>query len=74
MDPRLSTELQSLLPYGLQIGALLLLAAYVVYSVVLYYHWREYTANQVVMRRTMIGYLLSTLPLASIMLLSAWLA
>lgn len=62
------------LPVALQIVALLVLAAYIIFSVVLYYHWHAYTTNATVMRRTLWGYGLSTAPVVLILMAAAWLA
>jgi hypothetical protein len=49
---------------------LVLLAIYIVYSYILHYHWREYSMNTTVTRRTYITYAATTLPLLLLMGLS----
>ncbi len=61
------------LPVTLQIVALLVLAGYIIYSVILYYHWQAYATNPTVMRRTLWGYGVSTAPFVLTLLSAAWL-
>ncbi|MBP9836786.1 MAG: hypothetical protein KBC78_03050 [Candidatus Pacebacteria bacterium] len=56
----------AILPF-LKIGFYLLLMFYIVFTAVLYYHWREYSVDEKVTRITLIFYFSTTLPLLGIM-------
>jgi len=46
-----------------QIGFLVLLAGYIVFSVILHYHWRQYSTSAAMTTTTFILYAVTTLPL-----------
>lgn len=47
----------------LKIGFYLFLMFYVVFSAILYYHWKEYSVDEKVTRITLIFYFSTTVPL-----------
>jgi hypothetical protein len=51
--------------------ALLILASYVIFSAVLYYHWETYTTDGKVQNMTLLIFFASTLPLLLVMGVSA---
>lgn len=56
----------TILPF-LKIGFYLILMFYVVFTSILYYHWREYSVDGKITRITMIFYFSTTLPLLTAM-------
>jgi hypothetical protein len=68
MEPFLAFELPLA---ALAEGALyLLLIVYVIFTVVMYYHWQNYSMNKAVTAQTYIAYFVVTLPLLAILGLS----
>jgi hypothetical protein len=51
----------------LKIGFYLFLMFYVVFSAILYYHWKEYSVDEKVTRITLIFYFSTTVPLLLVM-------
>ncbi len=48
----------------------ILLIVYVIFTVVMYYHWQNYSMNKSVTAQTYIAYFITTLPLLAILGLS----
>lgn len=42
-------------------------AIYIIFTTILYFHWKEYSINDVVSKTTMVLYLLTTLPLMAVL-------
>jgi hypothetical protein len=55
--------LHSFITLGFYIAA----AFYIIFSIILYYHWNEYSVEGAVTKITTIAYLVTTLPLVVIM-------
>lgn len=63
----LTNELDVALIPLLKIGFYLFLMFYVVFSAILYYHWKEYSVDEKVTRITLIFYFSTTVPLLLVM-------
>lgn len=48
------------------LGFYMVAAIYIIFSIILYYHWNEYSTDPAVSRITLIVYLATTVPLISI--------
>lgn len=59
----LSLPLHTIVTLGFYLMAML----YIVFSTILYYHWKEYSTDAGVTRTTLILYLVTTIPLILIM-------
>lgn len=57
----------------LVLGFYLMAIVYIIFSAILYFHWEQYSTNKAVSKTTAILYLGSSLPLITIIGISAWL-
>jgi hypothetical protein len=49
------------------LGFYIIAAIYIIFSIIMYYHWNEYSTDSAVSRITLIVYLVSTVPLISML-------
>jgi hypothetical protein len=57
---------------AVQIVFLLMVAAYALFTAILYYHWNSYADNRMVTRLTFVLYFLATLPCVGVMGIMAY--
>lgn len=53
-----------------QVSLYVLLIIYIIFTVVLYYHWQNYSMSKVVTGQTYVAYFITTIPLLAILGLS----
>ncbi len=64
----------SQIDYGqfFELGFYLILLVYIIFTAILYYHWKEYSIDEKATRVTLIFYFFTTVPLLSVLGITAF--